>query len=67
MCDYDTAPTWAVCAKNGLINNNRFNPSQLAFGRNTDLPNFINNQLPTQETTIKSFELALHISALHTA
>ena len=23
--------------------------------------------MPTQETTIKSFELALHISALHTA
>ena len=54
-----------MCAKNALINNNGFSPSQLVFGRNTNLPNFINNQLPAQETTIKSFELALHISLLH--
>ena len=23
-CDYDTAPAWAECAKNALINSNRF-------------------------------------------
>ena len=36
------------------------------FGHNTNLPNFINSQLPAQETTRKLFELALHISALRT-
>lgn len=48
-----------------MINNNGFSPSQLVFGGNTNLPNFRNNQLPAQETTIKSPELALHIFALH--
>ena len=65
--DCDTAFVWAVCAKNALINNNGFSPSQLVFSRNINLPNFINSQLPAQETTIKSLELALHISALHAA
>lgn len=48
-----------------MINNNGFSPSQLVFGGNTNLPNFRNNQLPAQETTIKSPELALNIFALH--
>ena len=60
-CGYDTAFARAICAKNALINNNRFSLSQL--DRNTNLPNFINNQLPALKTTIKLFELALHISA----
>ena len=66
-CDFDTALAWAVCAKHSLINNNGFSPSQLVFGRNTNLPNFINNKLPAQETTCKSFDIGLHISALHAA
>ena len=37
------------------------------FGGNTNLPNFIKNQFPAQETTIKLFELALYISTLHAA
>lgn len=48
-----------------MVNNNGFSPSQLVFGGNTNLPNFRNNQLPAQETTIKPPELALHIFALH--
>ena len=67
-CDFDTALAWAVCAKNSLINNNNgFSPSQLVFGRNTNLPNFISKKLPAQETTCKSFDTGLHISALHAA
>ena len=64
--DYDTALAWAVFTKNMLINNNGFSLSQLVFGGTTTLPNFINNQLAAQETTIKLFKLALHVSALHT-
>ena len=37
------------------------------FGLNTDLPNFIKKQFAAQETTIKLFELTLHISTLHVA
>ena len=66
-CDYDTALAWAVFAKNLLINKNGFRPSQFVFGRNTNLPNFINNYMPPQETTTKSFNFALHISTLHAA
>ena len=50
---------------NALINNNGFWTSQLVYGHNSNLPNFINNQLPAQETRIKLFELALHISPYH--
>ena len=64
-CDYDTALAWAVFAKNALINKNGFRPSHFVFGRNTYLPNFINNYMPPQETTTKSFNFALHISTLH--
>ena len=42
-CDYDTALAWTVFAKNELINKNGISSSQLVFGRNTNLPNFINN------------------------
>lgn len=42
-CDYDTALAWTVFAKNELISKNGISSSQLVFGRNTNLPNFINN------------------------
>lgn len=60
-CEFDSDLAWAVCAKNSLFNSNGFSPSQLVFGRNTNLSNFINNQ----ESTIKLFDLGLHISVLH--
>ena len=65
-CDYETALSWALCAKNSLINNNGFSPSQLVFGRNTNLPNIIDNKLPAQEKSTLP-DIALHISALHAA
>ena len=63
--DYDTALAWAVFTKNMLINNNGFSPSQLVFGGTTTLPNFINNQLPAQETTTKCSNL-LYMFPLYT-
>lgn len=65
-CDYETALPWALCAKNSLINNNGFSPSQLVFGRNTNLPNIIDHKLPAQEKSTLP-DIALHISALHAA
>ena len=66
-CDYDTALAWAVWAKNSLINHNGFSPSQLVFGQNPSLPNFINNKLPAQESVVKSPDIITHLTALHAA
>ena len=66
VCDYETALSWALYAKTTLINNNGFSPSQLVFGRNTNLPNLNDNKLPAQEKSPLS-DIALHISALDAA
>ena len=65
--DYDTALAWVVSAKNSLINHNGFSPSQLVFGQNPSLPNFINNKLPAQESVVKSPDIITHLIALHAA
>ena len=59
-----TTISWALCAKNALTNNNGFRPAQLLFGRNRNLPNFLDNKLPAQENPI-SLDIASHISDLH--
>ena len=38
-CYCDITLSWALCAKNFLINHNGLSPSQLVFGRNTNIPN----------------------------
>ena len=53
--------------KNSLINHNGFFPSQLVFGQNPNLPNFINNTLPAQEPVVKSPDIITYLTALHTA
>ena len=52
--------------KNALINSHGFSPAQLVFGRNTNLPNFLDNKIPAQENPT-SPDIALHISSLHAA
>ena len=47
-CNYEIALSWAVCAKNALINSDGFSPAQLVFGRNPNLPNFFENKLMFQ-------------------
>ena len=64
MHDYEIALSWALCAKNALINNNGFSPAQLVFGRNMNLPNFLDSKLPEQKNPT-SPDIASHISALH--
>ena len=66
-CDYDTALAWAVSAKNSLISHNGFSPSQLVFGQNPSLPNFISNKLPAHESIVKSPDIITHLTALHAA
>ena len=63
-CDYEITLSWVLCAKNTLINNNEFSPAQLVFGRNGNLPNFLDNKLPAQANPP---DIDSHISALHAA
>ena len=64
-CDMETALAWAVSAKNALINNNGFSPSQIAYGKNPNLPSNINNTLPAFEDHNTTEQLVKHINALH--
>ena len=66
-CDYETALAWALSAKNSLSNNNGYRPTQLLLGKNPNLPNFIENNLPAQEPSTKSFHIATRLTALHAA
>ena len=66
-CDYDVPLAWAVSAKNTLINHNGFSPDQIVSGKASSLPSTINNYLPALESTIRSADLAHHISAIHAA
>ena len=63
---YETALTWAVCAKNVLIRNNRFSPAQLVFVHDHSSPIFLANALPAQDYC-KNFDIALHIATLKAA
>ena len=66
-CGFETALAWAVSAKNSLSSNSGFSPAQLDFSRNTSLPNFIRNILPTQEVITKSIDTPSHLTTLHAA
>ena len=56
-CSYDVALACAISAKNLLINHNGFSPSQIVFGRGTNLPNILNDSLPALETKKNSADL----------
>ena len=53
-CSVDVALAWAVSARNSLSNNSGFSPSQLVFGRNSNLPNVFENSPPALENTFTS-------------
>ena len=48
-----------------MINHNSFSPSQIVFGRNSNLSNIINDTLPALEKVTTSADLTLHIVTLH--
>ena len=68
-CDWATALSWAICAKNSLMNSNGYSPAQLVFGRNVNFPSVLTNKHPALEDAEKctSRSVGLHISALHAA
>ena len=50
-----------------MINNNGVSPSQLVFGRNTNLPSTLTDKLPALDGQPRSFTVGNHIAALYTA
>ena len=67
VCDYDITISWALCTKNSLINHNRFSPSQLVFGQNTNIPNKIDYVTTTGDkptTTYFVNEHSGHVASL---
>ena len=67
-CSYDTALACGISAKNSLINQNGFiSPLHIVFGKNSNLPNIINDTLLALEKVITSADLALHVATLHSA
>ena len=50
-----------------MINHDGFSPSQIVFGKNSNLPNIINDTLPALEKVTTSADLVLHIGTFHSA
>ena len=66
-CSYDTTLAWTISANNPLINHNSFSPSQIVFGKNSNLPNIRSVTLPALEKATTSLDLVLHIATLDSA
>ena len=45
-CSFQMALAWPISAKNTLHTVHGFSPNQLVFGRNPNLPSFLNDKLP---------------------
>ena len=66
-CDFEVALFWAVSAKNTLHSVNGFSPNQLVFGRNPNLPAFLNDNLPALEGISASEVVASNLNAKYAA
>nr|XP_039264060.1 uncharacterized protein LOC120339893 [Styela clava] len=65
QCNWETALAWSVCAKNSLVNNSGFSPTQIMFGRNINLPSVMKDDLPALEGKTISEKVGEHINTLH--
>ena len=66
-CDLETAVVWAVSAKNSLSGHHGYSPNILLFGKNTNFPNIINNELPAMETDISSATVEKNLKTMNNA
>ena len=67
-CNFDIALAWAVSAKNTLHSvEGGYSPNQLVFGRNPNLPSFLNDKLPALEGVSISEVVANNLNAMHAA
>lgn len=66
-CSLETAVVWAVSAKNSLSGHQGYSPNMLIFGKNTNFPNVLTNQLPAMETNISSVTVESNLKAMNDA
>ena len=66
-CNWDNALSWALMAKNSMVNMNGFSPYQLVFGRNPNLPSVLHDKPPALEGVTTSMTVCSHIKALYSA
>lgn len=63
--ELETLLSWANMAKNSLQMFNGFSSHQLVFGRNPNLPNIMNDNIPALDGCTTSQSFAKHLNALH--
>ena len=66
-CDWNSALSWALMAKNAMVSNLGFSPYQLVFGRNPNLPNVLQDKPPALEGVTNSQIVGNHIMAMYSA
>ena len=66
-CTLETAVAWAVSAKNLLSGHQGYSPNMLVFGKNTNFPNVLINELPAMETKISSMTVENNLNAMNNA
>ncbi|CAG2221800.1 unnamed protein product [Mytilus edulis] len=64
---WETAISWAVNAKNSLVNVYGYSPYQIVFGRNPNLPSTLVNKPPALEGETMSKTMGKHLVGLHEA
>ena len=66
-CDVGVALSWAVAARNTLLNNQGYSPNWIVFGFNPGFPNVYQNKLPALEFPDVSRVVADNLHAMHVA
>ena len=66
-CSFEIALAWAISAKNTFHSVHGFNPNQHVFGRNPNLPSFLNDILPALVGVSTSEVVASNLNAMHAA
>ena len=66
-CNLTVALSWAVSARNALVNVHGCSPNQLVFGYNPSFPNVVDNEPPALEQRIPSEIISDNLNAMHAA
>ena len=67
QCDVEIALSWAVAARNTLLNNHGYSPNQIVFGFNPGFPSVYQDRLPALESPDVSRMVAGNLRAMHVA
>ena len=66
-CSFEIVLAWAISTKNTLHSVHGFSSNQLVFGRNPNLPSFLNNKLTASEGVFTREVVASNLNAMHVA